>query len=55
MSCSASGAPSCARSTGIALHGEVYNVFAITDDTIIRIEDYAQREAALAAAGLVGD
>jgi hypothetical protein len=39
---------------GFELHGEIYNVFAIGDDTITRIEDYADRDAALAAAGLAG-
>ena len=38
---------------GTPLHGEIYNVFAIDDGTITRIEDYADRDAALAAAGLV--
>ncbi len=37
---------------GTPLHGEIYNVFAIADGTITRIEDYADRDAALAAAGL---
>jgi glycerol-3-phosphate dehydrogenase len=37
---------------GVELHGEIYNVFAIAVDTITRIEDYADRDAALAAAGL---
>jgi limonene-1,2-epoxide hydrolase len=32
--------------------GEIYNVFTIQGDRITRIEDYFQRRAALAAAGL---
>jgi len=32
--------------------GEIYNVFTIDNETIIRIEDYLQRDEALAAAGL---
>ena len=36
---------------GTPLHGEIYNVFAIDGATITRIEDYADRDAALAAAG----
>lgn len=39
---------------GIALEGEIYNVFAIADDMIIRIEDHARLDDALAAAGLNG-
>jgi len=38
---------------GTPLHGEIYNVFAIDDGTITGIEDYAERDVALAAAGLV--
>jgi ketosteroid isomerase-like protein len=37
---------------GIPLHGEIYNVFTITDGKISRIEDHADRERALAAAGV---
>ena len=37
---------------GTPLHGEIYNVFAVADGRITRIEDYADRDAALAAAGL---
>jgi len=33
-------------------HGEIYNVFTIEDHKIARIEDYLEREAALAAAGV---
>jgi ribosomal protein S18 acetylase RimI-like enzyme len=33
-------------------HGEIYNVFTIKDHRITRIEDYLEREAALAAAGI---
>jgi hypothetical protein len=40
---------------GVPLHGEIYNVFAVDDGTITRIEDYADREDALTAAGLAGD
>ena len=40
---------------GTPLHGEIYNVFAIANDTVTRIEDYADRDAALAAAGLASD
>jgi hypothetical protein len=40
---------------GIQLDGEIYNVFAITGDTITGIEDHAHRDRALEAAGLVGD
>ncbi|CAN5469567.1 hypothetical protein BH20ACT18_BH20ACT18_03870 [soil metagenome] len=36
---------------GIDLGGEIYNVFAISDHKITRIEDYLRREEALAAAG----
>lgn len=32
----------------------VYNVFTIAGDLITRIEDHADRDAALAAAGLAG-
>ena len=39
---------------GTLLHGEIYNVFAITDDTITRVEDHINRDQALAAAGLAG-
>jgi hypothetical protein len=39
---------------GVALHGEIYNVFAITNGTITRIQDYADRADALTAAGLTG-
>jgi hypothetical protein len=28
---------------GVPLHGQIYNVFAITNGTITRIEDYADR------------
>jgi hypothetical protein len=35
---------------GVPLHGEIYNVFAITNNTITRIEDYANRADALTAA-----
>jgi hypothetical protein len=37
---------------GTRLHGEIYNVFTISADTITRIEDYADRDAALTVAGL---
>jgi hypothetical protein len=37
---------------GVELHGEIYNVFTLDGDRITRIEDYARREDALAAAGL---
>jgi hypothetical protein len=40
---------------GVPLHGEIYNVFAITNHTITRIEDYADRPAALCAAELPGN
>lgn len=40
---------------GTPLHGEIYNVFAVTDGTITRIDDYADRDAALAAAELAAD
>ena len=40
---------------GVPLHGEIYNVFAITNGTITRIEDYADRADALTAAGLGGN
>jgi hypothetical protein len=39
---------------GVPLHGEIYNVFAIANDTITRVEDYANRADALTAAGLTG-
>jgi hypothetical protein len=39
---------------GVPLHGEIYNVFAITEGRITGIEDHAHRERALAAAGLTG-
>jgi hypothetical protein len=37
---------------GTRLHGKIYNVFTISADTITRIEDYADRDAALTVAGL---
>ncbi len=37
---------------GIQVRGEIYNVFAVSCDKIIRIEDYLHRSEALAAAGL---
>jgi ketosteroid isomerase-like protein len=37
---------------GVPLAGEIYNVFTIADDMIIRVEDHARRDRALAAAGL---
>jgi hypothetical protein len=40
---------------GTPLHGEIYNVFVVADGTITRIEDYADRDAALAAADLASD
>ena len=40
---------------GVPLHGEIYNVFAITNNTITRIEDYGNRADALTAAGLADD
>jgi hypothetical protein len=40
---------------GVPLHGEIYNVFAITNGTITRIEDYADRNPALTAAGHASD
>ena len=40
---------------GVPLHGEIYNVFSITDGTVTRIEDYAERADALTAAGLTGN
>jgi SnoaL-like domain len=39
---------------GVPLHGEIFNVFAITGERITRIEDHAHRGRALAAAGLSG-
>ena len=33
-------------------HGEIYNVFTIKGDRIMRIEDYLERDLALAAAGV---
>jgi ketosteroid isomerase-like protein len=39
---------------GIPLAGEIYNVFTIVDDKITRIEDHADRDGALRAAGLSG-
>ena len=40
---------------GTPLHGEIYNVFAIANNTITRIEAYADRDAALAAADRAWD
>jgi ketosteroid isomerase-like protein len=40
---------------GTPLHGEIYNVFTVADGTIKRIEDYADRDAALAAANPASD
>jgi ketosteroid isomerase-like protein len=34
------------------LHDGIYNVFAIEDGRIVRIDDYADRASALRAAGL---
>lgn len=39
---------------GIELGGEIYNVFAIENGRITRIEDYLRREEALAAAARQG-
>jgi len=36
----------------VPIGGEIYNVFTIRNDKIIRIDDYLQRDQALAAAGL---
>jgi limonene-1,2-epoxide hydrolase len=36
----------------VGTRGEIYNVFTIEAHTIIRIEDYFERDAALAAAGI---
>lgn len=44
--------PGLADIDGIDLGGEIYNVFAISDHKITRIEDYLRRDEALAAAGL---
>jgi hypothetical protein len=44
--------PDLREFAGIELHGQIYNVFTIEHDRITRIEDYAGREQALAAAGL---
>ena len=46
-----------ARSPDLAIdevdtHGEIYNVFTIEGGKIVRIEDYLERGAALAAAGI---
>jgi hypothetical protein len=39
---------------GTPLHGEIYNVFTITNSAISRVEDHIDRDQALAAAGLTG-
>jgi hypothetical protein len=36
----------------IELDDGIYNVFAISDGRVTRIDDYAERQAALVAAGL---
>ena len=36
----------------VPIGGEIYNVFTIRNDKITRIDDYLQRDQALAAAGL---
>jgi hypothetical protein len=36
----------------VPIGGELYNVFTIRNDKITRIDDYLQRDQALAAAGL---
>jgi hypothetical protein len=40
------------RLVDIETRGEIYNVFTIEGHTIMRIEDYLERDAALAAAGI---
>jgi ketosteroid isomerase-like protein len=44
--------PALREVAGIALDGQIYNVFAIAEDRITRINDYTDRDDALAAAGL---
>jgi hypothetical protein len=39
---------------GFQLHGEIYNVFAIDEGMITAIDDHADRNEALAAAGVAG-
>jgi hypothetical protein len=40
---------------GVPLQGGIYYVFAITNGTITRIRDHADRHVALTAAGQAGD
>ncbi len=45
-------APDLGQVEGIDIGPELYNVFTIEDDKIVRIQDYLDREEALAAASL---
>ena len=45
-------APDLGEIGGVKIGPEIYNVFTIENGTIVRIEDYLERHAALAAAGL---
>ena len=45
-------APDLGEVEGIEIGTELYNVFTIEDDKITRIQDYLDREQALAAANL---
>jgi hypothetical protein len=47
--------PGLEEVAGVPLHGEIYDVFSITDGTVTRIEDYAERADALTAAGPTGN
>ena len=44
--------PSLRDIDGVPAHGEIYNVFTLSADKIVRIEDYLERNDALAAANL---
>jgi len=46
-------APDLGEVEGIEIGSELYNVFTIEDDKITRIQDYLDREQALAAAAIV--
>ena len=41
------------RIDDVEIGNEIYNVFTIEDDKIVRIEDYLRRDEALSAGGLV--